>query len=314
MIYLKWFTLIILFVIILAGNYFVSMALVRDNRNFRNEDNTSPKKQSTHDIIRKEHNNIRDAYWESEFAKDTFLNFNKEKLYARVFTPHPTQHKWLLAVHGYRSTGKNDMGFVAAQFSEQGFNTLIPDLCSHGKSSGKYIGMGWLNRLEILAWIDELLKIDPEAEIVLFGGSMGAATIMMTSGEPLPKNVKGFIADCGYSTVMQQFESVLEKNYHLPGFPLLTVGNIIAKVRAGYFLSEASCINQLQKNRLPALFIHGTGDNFVPAWMIEKNYTASKGYKEKLIVPDAPHFESMVYAQDEYFEKVFHFVDKHLIP
>ena len=85
---------------------------------------------------------------------------------------------------------------------EMGFTVLMPGLRGHGESTGHYIGMGWHNRLDMLRWIDEIVRDDPEAEIVLFGISMGGATVMMTSGEALPPNVKVIVEDCGYTSVL----------------------------------------------------------------------------------------------------------------
>ena len=59
--------------------------------------------------------------------------------------------------------------------------------------------------------IQQILKKDPNAEIALFGVSMGGATVMMTSGEDLPSNVKVIIEDCGYSTVMDEFTYQLKR-------------------------------------------------------------------------------------------------------
>ena len=65
--------------------------------------------------------------------------------------------------------------------------------------------MGWLDREDILRWIDFILADDPQAEIVVHGISMGAATTMMTAGEDTPENVKVFIEDCGYTSVWDVF-------------------------------------------------------------------------------------------------------------
>ena len=40
-----------------------------------------------------------------------------------------------------------------------------------------------------------------KAEIILHGSSMGAATVLMASGDDLPENVKAIIADSGYTSV-----------------------------------------------------------------------------------------------------------------
>ena len=101
------------------------------------------------------------------------MKIKDETLYARCFIPYPDNHRWAICVHGYRSNGKRDMVYTALRFAEEGYNVLVPDLRAHGKSSGNKIGMGWLDRLDLLSWISEVLAIDMEAEIILVGGSMG---------------------------------------------------------------------------------------------------------------------------------------------
>ena len=130
-------------------------------------------------------------------------------------------------------------------------NVLVPDLRAHGKSSGNKIGMGWLDRLDLLSWISEVLAIDMEAEIILVGGSMGAATVMMASGEKLPTNVRGLIVDCGYTSVYDEFKYVLHESFHLPAFPILTIANQLALNNYGFQLKTASSVRQLHKNTLP---------------------------------------------------------------
>ncbi|MEC2597045.1 alpha/beta hydrolase, partial [Bacillus cereus] len=95
------------------------------------------------------------------------------------------------------------------------------------------VGMGWHDRKDVLIWIQQILKKDPNAEIALFGVSMGGATVMMTSGEDLPSNVKVIIEDCGYSTVIDEFTYQLKDLFHLPKFPVMNAANTVTKLRAG---------------------------------------------------------------------------------
>ena len=76
---------------------------------------------------------------------------------------------------------------------------------------------------------------------------MGAATVMMTSGEKLPSNVRIIIEDCGYTSVWDEFAYELKYIFKLPTFPTLYNANIMTKIRAGYSLKKASCIKQLKK-------------------------------------------------------------------
>lgn len=321
---LKWVLFILVILIILinivliyTANFFLNIALFRKNKwydkighKMMNPDNFYEYK-SKYDLIEEHQNQQGDAFWQLAFAQDRWLKTVGEKLYSRLIISHPESKKWVICVHGYRSFGQRDMAFVASKFSDEGYNILVPDLRAHGKSTGNVIGMGWLDRFDLLKWIQEVLIIEPEAEIILFGGSMGAATVMMTSGENLPKNIKGLIVDCGYSSVYNEFATILHSAFKLPTFPILTIANILAKKKVGYSLKEASSVNQLEKNELPTLFIHGTGDKFVPHQMIYENMEATNGVKESLIVEKAPHFSSFIYEPEHYFETVFEFVHRY---
>ncbi len=317
----KWliiFILVILLIIasiaIYAANFFLNAALFKENswydeagHKMMNPDNFN-KGTSQYDQTEAEQNRVGALFWEADFAEDCWLETNSGKLYGRLFIPHPESKKWVICVHGYRSYGKRDMAFVASKFAEQGYNILVPDLRAHGESSGNIIGMGWLDRLDLLQWLQRVIELEPQAEIILFGGSMGASAVMMTGGEKLPSNVKGLIADCGYSAVDREFAAMLRSAFHLPAFPILTIANRWAKAKVGYSLKEASAIKQLKKNQLPILFIHGTGDKFVPHQMLYENMEATAGVKESLIVENAPHLSSFIYEPEHYFGTVFEFI------
>ncbi len=81
----------------------------------------------------------------------------------------------------------------------------MPDLRGHGQSEGNYIGMGWDERLDIVDLTKYIINNYANTEIVLFGVSIGVATVMTTSGEKLPSNVKAIIEDCGYTSAWSQF-------------------------------------------------------------------------------------------------------------
>ena len=183
-----------------------------------------------------------DIQWlltESNYTDETLTSFDNLNLHAYKVLNQNDSNKWVITVHGYTSEGIN-MSSYAKNYYDIGYNVLIPDLRSHGLSEGDYIGMGWDDRLDIIDWINTILEYNPNAEIVLHGVSMGAATVSMVSGEDLPSNVKAIVADCGYTSVWDEFAYQLDDLFSLPEFPILNVSSLVAKVRAGYFLGEAS--------------------------------------------------------------------------
>lgn len=157
--------------------------------------------------------------------------------------------------------------------------------------------MGWPERRDVVRWCQQLIAEDPEAEIVLYGVSMGAATVMMASGEAdLPVQVRCVIEDCGYTSVWDEFSGQLKELFGLPPFPVLNAADLVCRIRAGYSITEASALRQVERSVTPTLFIHGEEDTFVPFWMLEELYQAASCEKEKLAVPGAAHAESAAVA------------------
>ena len=214
-------------------------------------------------------------------------------------------------VHGYTSE-QSSIYDIARHYSDKGYNVLTPDLRAHGLSEGKYVGMGWLDRNDLLLWINYLLKNYRNSEIILHGVSMGAATVMMASGENLPTNVKLIVEDCGYTSVWDIFSFELKLRFNLSTFPVLNAASFITNVRAGYNYKEASSIDQIKKSVTPILFIHGNADEFVPVNMAYKLYDNANINKELIIVDGAGHAESRLADEELYYGSIFSFIDKYL--
>ena len=248
---------------------------------------------------------------ESNYKDEYITSFDKLKLHGYKINNKNTSNKWVIAVHGYTSEGIK-MSNVAKEYYNMGYNILIPDLRAHGKSEGDYIGMGWDDRKDIISWIDFIIKEDPNAQIVLHGVSMGASTVLMASGEDLPSNVKSIVADCGYTSVWDQFSYQLKELFNLDAFPFMHVSSIVTKIRAGYWLNEASAIEQVEKSKTPILYIHGDKDDFVPFYMMDELYDNTKSEKEKLVVEGAAHAKSSTVNPDLYWSTIENFINKYV--
>lgn len=230
--------------------------------------------------------------------------------------PEPTTKTVILA-HGYGGEAKKDMGgFAHLYYETLGFNVLLPDARGHGQSEGNYIGFGWHERKDYVQWIQTLIqRLGENIEIVLHGVSMGGATVLMTSGENLPPQVKCIISDCAYTSVVDILSYQAKRMYHLPPFPFVPVTSLICRLLAGYSFEEASALKQVAKAKIPILFIHGDTDTFVPTAMVYPLYEQCKSSpKELYLVPGAEH--AMAYTVDPvtYTSRISQFIDHCLQP
>lgn len=302
-------SLIILFIGagFIAGNYFYNLAL-------NPQSDKSAVLEAPHNLIDTNPNEVkekeaREKWFSSHYEETTIQSVDQLKLHAYSIKNENETNKWVLIFHGYSSDGLQ-MTKYAKHFYDMGYNVLIPDARGHGKSEGDYIGMGWHDRLDVVSWIDNTVQLQNDAEIVLYGVSMGGATVMMASGEKLPSNVKAIIEDCGYASVWGEFSYQLKEIFHLPAFPIMYFASAVTKMKAGYTLGEADTVKQVAKSQTPMLFIHGTNDTFVPSSMLDEVYEAANVPKEKLLVEGAGHGSAESVAGTTYWDTIQSFLSK----
>lgn len=236
-----------------------------------------------------------DYKWWDKFPNE-ILSIESEDnltLYARFLKADNNDKKIAIVSHGFFANYK-DMQTYCKYFYSRGYNVIAVDNRAHGMSQGDVVGMGWLDRLDILKWIDfTIKKFGKDCQIVLFGLSMGGATVCMTCGENLPTNVKCAIADSAYDSVYNEFYYVMRKNLKLPAWSLLNTFDTYYKLYIGSSLKEQSCVEQVKKSKTPILLIHGTGDNFVPFEMHGKVFEAiDEKLRDEFIVENAWHGEA----------------------
>lgn len=202
----------------------------------------------------------------------------------------------IIAMHGWRSVWHRDFGMIADFFAENGCSVLYAEQRAQGGSGGEYMGFGLMERHDCLDWINWVNeKTQKQLPVYLCGISMGASTVLMAAGLPLPDNVRGIIADCGYTSPVDIWKHVARKahiSYGICGRP----AGRLAKKRLRMAMDEETCPQALSRSRTPVLFIHGTDDKFVPVEMTYENYKACAAPRRLFIVPGAEH--GMCYLVD----------------
>lgn len=235
-------------------------------------------------------------------------SFDGLRLYGALLENY--SDKIVICVHGFTGSGKKDFASLAQAYYKNGYNVLLVDNRAHGQSEGKYVGFGVLDRFDLRNWVKYVInRFGSNVQIFLHGISMGAATVLMASSI-MPKNVRGIIADCGFTSVYEIFEYVLKRDYHLPKFPIIYLTNIMSKIRAGYGYKDVNTTAEIARSDIPILFIHGENDEFVPLWMTMKNYSHCKAYKELFIVKESEHAESHYIDKKGYERRILTFIEK----
>ncbi len=216
----------------------------------------------------------------------------------------------VIAMHGWRSSWKKDFGTCAEFFLENDCSVLFAEQRGQNSSGGDSMGFGLVERFDCLSWIDFVRKATSGTlPIYLAGVSMGAATVLMTAGFDLPKEVHGIIADCGFTSPYEIWRHVTERNLHLPFGLKGKMANLICKMKIDMSADEYSTLDAMKNATVPILFIHGMDDHFVPVDMTFKNYAACKSQKRLFLVPGADHAMSYVTDRAGYERVVKNFFE-----
>lgn len=240
-------------------------------------------------------------------------SFDGLKLRATWIEAETNTNTTVILAHGYTGRGYDMSAFAKFYVEELGYNVLMPDDRGHGASEGNYISFGWHDRLDYIDWMQTvIMRTGADSEVILHGISMGAATVLMASGEKLPPQIKAIIADCGYTSVHAELTYQLKQMFKLPPFPFIPLTSLYTKLKSGYGFKEASALEQVKKTQLPVLYIHGEEDDFVPTTMVYELYEHSGGDKYLFTVPHAAHGTAFVIDPDGYKQAVRDFLAKYL--
>lgn len=169
-----------------------------------------------------------------------------------------------IMMHGYKSGAERDFCGGAQIAVQGGYHVLLVDQRAHGKSEGRCLTFGIQERYDCRAWVNYAAgRFGADTKILLYGVSMGAATVLMAGGLNLPRNVVGIVADCGYSSPAAIIRKVI-RDQHLPIFPVYQLIRLGGKLFGGFDLESATVTDALAHCDIPVLLIHGGDDRFVP--------------------------------------------------
>jgi fermentation-respiration switch protein FrsA (DUF1100 family) len=175
------------------------------------------------------------------------------------------------------------------------------------------MGFGLIERYDCIEWIKWVKENKNDAlPIYLCGISMGATTVLMASGLGLPAEVKGIVADCGFTSPRDIIASVYKRVIHLPAIPSIWATDLFARIIAGFSLFQEDSRKSLKNSRIPIIMVHGTEDGFVPCDMTREGYAACVGEKQLFLVEGADHGVSFLVQPERYRQLVTDFINSKL--
>ena len=262
----------------------------------------------------KEAEDKKTAKWlkKVELEKVTLVSDDKKIMVARKVVQKTENDNWVVILHGLNGS-MEDIYDIARNYYTKDYNVLMPDLRASGESEGSFYGMGWLDRIDIINWVDVILQDNPSAKVVVHGIDMGADAALMLSGEAIKSSIKVVIAEGAYTSGWEAMKKEYEKRYDLPVFPILNMINPVMKIVAGYSLKEADAVKQVEQAKVPILLIYGTKDSYTNEEMANKLNQAIVSAHEQLMIEEGTHGDCRYVNPEQYYNTTFKFIENYVI-
>ena len=297
--------ILLLIVLTIISNHFVNKLLIKTNKKlFERKESTKEESEEKKRI--KEERRI----WFESSQKDVYtISSDNLKLHAHLINNN--SNVYVIIVHPYEARGSY-MKYFIEKFYNMGFNILAIDLRTHGESEGKIYSLGYLERLDVLAWIKYINDNYNNVQIILYGISMGANAVMMCCNEDNTNNVKAIIEDAGFTNAYEQLKRRLDMAYKFSFLPIVEATSLMSTIRLGFSFEDIDVKKRVAMSKIPILFIHGDKDELVDYNMVNKLYDACSSEKEKLIIKDGHHISAVFSNEDLYWNTIKNFISKYI--
>lgn len=227
--------------------------------------------------------------------EDVWLEVAKgERLHGWWLPARSPNSDVLLYLHG---NGVNVGGNVnhAYRFYQLGLNVLLIDYRGYGLSEGGFPNEKSVYEDVEVAWNYLVKERGFEGkQIFVYGHSLGGAiTIELASRHP---EIAGVIIEGSFTSMRDMVREIY------PSFVVFPIDLLLHQ--------RFNSIEKIGKLKMPVLFIHGTADETVPAFMSQKLFDLANEPKFLYFIEGADHNNLATVAGKRYLDIVGEFIDE----
>jgi len=209
---------------------------------------------------------------------------------AKLSTEVPRALGTMILLHGL---GESKASFpifgVGERLAKKGYDVVLPDLRAHGRSGGRYITYGALEKLDIKAVIDHLAKEGSiHTPVYVFGTNLGGSVAIQYAA--IDERCKGVMAVAPYKGIASVGWTRVK--LMAPAMSLEQFQQVLARAgQIGQFdPAQASAVAAARQLKCPLLLVHGILDLSVPLEHSKAIYEAAMCPKKL----ETPTFEIFV--------------------
>ncbi len=213
----------------------------------------------------------------------------------------------VILFHGYISSKSQILDYAEA-FNQKNYTTVLIDFMGSGGSGGLETTIGFKEGRDVKVVFDYVKKQHPNQQIVLFGCSMGAASIMKSIEQYNIKPDK-IILECPFGTMLQSAKNRFEA-MNIPATPFAHWLIFYGGLQTGFNAFEHNPENYAKKINIPTALFVGAKDARVTRAEIDNIYNNLNGEKALGIFENSAHQNYLTNDVDAWHTKVDSFLLK----
>lgn len=218
------------------------------------------------------------------------------------YTP-PKNGAVILVAHGYNAVRPEAL---YALFARNGYGVLAWDFRGHGNSGGEMVTLGYYEQRDVEAALDYALAQPDVKHIGAWGGSMGAATVILTAGRR--PEIEAVVSDSSFPTL----EEVYKLNIPFPIMRPLV--RFFAERETGAGIDQVRPVDEIQRiSPRPVMIIQGMEDALASLNTAQRLYDAAGEPRYLWTESNAPHLGMYAYYPAAYERRVIGFFDQYLL-
>jgi pimeloyl-ACP methyl ester carboxylesterase len=244
-----------------------------------------------------------------ELLEREHIPFQKVKLItkdglqlAAWYTP-PKNGAVILVAHGYND---NRPEYIYSMLTRHGYGVLAWDFRAHGDSEGELTTIGYNEQMDVEAALDYALTQEGVEHIGAWGGSMGAATVVLTASKQT--EIEAVISDSGFTALEDVFAGSSDNDF-LTSFLLMS-----SRFHSGVDMADIRPVDVIGNISPRAVFIiDGWTDPDTTVSFPHRLYEAANEPRQIWVEEGVPHLGMLANNPQKYENKVIAFFDEWLL-
>lgn len=299
---------IIVFILFVGMSYFIGNQIFMASTQLVTCEDTANVQDGFWDKYNIDYENFCNTYMIEKLEIDSTFDSHKipaDYIYA-LGKEGEKDNQTVILVHGLGGNRYSSYP-LAEMFLEKGYNVVAYDQRSSNENAAQYTTFGYWEKYDLTDYIDYVREQAPEQEIGVWGTSFGGATAGLAMGnKDIENKIDFLILDCPVSNMKWMIEEELRKmDVGLPISYMTLCGNVINKIKLGFYYEDANVCNAIKDIEIPVLIINSQMDTVTPQFMGQDIYDAisREDNKEIWTVKDSAHAEMWLDHNEEYRER-----------